>query len=64
MAGPDRVFHPADSVWLHWQTNEMVVSSSAVPQPAAVRYGFRDFLPGTLHGANFLPLVPFRSDDW
>lgn len=64
VAGPDKVFHPADSVWLHWQTNEMVVSSKAVPNPVAVRYGFRDFLPGTLHGGNYLPLIPFRSDDW
>ncbi len=64
VAGPDKVFHPADSVWLHWQTNEMVVSSKDVPDPAAVRYCFRDFLPGTLYGGNFLPLIPFRTDDW
>lgn len=64
IAGPDKVFHPADSVWLHWQTNEMVVSSKDVPEPVAVRYCFRDFLPGTLYGGNFLPLIPFRTDDW
>ena len=64
VAGPDKVFHPADKVWLHWQTNEMVVSSEAVPEPVAVRYGWRDFLSGTLHAANYLPLIPFRSDDW
>lgn len=64
VAGADRVFHPADSVRLHWQTNEMVVSSKAVKEPVAVRYGFRDFLPGTLHGGNYLPLIPFRTDNW
>lgn len=64
VAGPDKVFHPADSVWLHWQTNEMVVSSKAVPEPVAVRYGWRDFLPGNLHAGNYLPLVPFRTDNW
>ena len=64
VAGPDRVFHPADSVWLHWQTNEMVVSSKDVPNPVAVRYGWRDFLPGNLHAGNYLPLIPFRTDDW
>ena len=64
VAGDDRVFHPADSVWLHWQTNEMVVSSEKVERPAAVRYGFRDFLPGTMIGGNELPTVPFRTDDW
>lgn len=64
IAGPDKVFHPADSVWLHWQTNEMVVSSKKVPDPVAVRYGWRDFLPGNLHAGNYLPLIPFRTDDW
>lgn len=64
LAGDDRVFHPADSVWLHWQTNELVVSSKKVAKPAAVRYCFRDFQPGTLTGGNDLPAVPFRTDDW
>ena len=64
LAGEDRVFHPADSVWLHWQTNELVVSSRQVEKPVAVRYCFRDFMPGTLIGGNDLPAVPFRTDDW
>lgn len=64
VAGADKVFYPADSVRFEWQTNEMVVSSKEVPQPVAVRYCFRDFLPGTVYGGNYLPLIPFRSDDW
>lgn len=64
VAGEDKVFHPADSVWLHWQTNEAVVSSKEVPEPVAVRYGWRDFLPGNMYGGNYLPLIPFRSDNW
>ncbi len=64
VAGEDRVFHPADNAWLHWQTNEIVVSSKDVPNPVAVRYGYRDFLPGTLHAGNYLPLIPFRTDSW
>ena len=64
VAGPDKVFHPADSVWLHWQTNEMVVSSKDVPDPVAVRYCWRDFMPGNLHAGNYLPLIPFRTDNW
>lgn len=64
VAGEDHVFHPADNVWLHWQTNELVVSSKAVAHPVAVRYAFRDFLPGTLIGGNELPAVPFRTDNW
>ena len=64
VAGPDKVFHPADSVWLHGQTNEMVVSSKDVPDPVAVRYCWRDFMPGNLHAGNYLPLIPFRTDNW
>lgn len=62
VAGPDGVFHDADNVWLHWQTNEMVVSSKEVPEPTAVRYGWGDFKPGTLHGADYLPLIPFTTE--
>ena len=64
VAGEDRVFHECDNVWLHWQTNEIVCSSSEVSAPVAVRYCFRDFQPGTLYGGNWLPAVPFRTDDW
>lgn len=64
VAGPDRVFHPADSVTLDWRTNEFVVSSKDVPDPVAARYGWGDFMPGNVHAGNYLPLVPFRTDDW
>lgn len=64
VAGEDRLFHPADSVWLHWQTNEIVISSDKVKTPAAVRYCFRDFQVGTLKGGNEQPALPFRTDDW
>lgn len=30
--------------------------------PAGVRYGWGDFKPGNLHGADGLPVVPFRFD--
>ncbi len=64
VAGADKVFHPADSVSLDWRTNEFVVSSKDVPQPVAVRYGWGDFMPGNVHAGNYLPLVPFRTDNW
>lgn len=64
VAGKDRKFYPADKAWLHWQTNEIVVSSEKVPEPVAVRYCFGDFESGTMYGGDWLPLVPFRSDDW
>ncbi len=62
IAGPDGVFYPADQARLNWQTNEIVVSSDRVDEPRAVRYGFGDFVPGTLHGGNYLPLIPFSSE--
>lgn len=64
VAGDDRVFYPADSVILDWRTNEFIVSSERVPAPVAVRYGWGDFIPGNVHAGNYLPLVPFRTDDW
>lgn len=63
IAGPDRVFHPATG-WLHWQTNEIVLTADGVDEPVAVRYGFANFKPGTLIGGNEQPAVPFRSDNW
>ena len=62
--GEDRVFHPADKVWLHWQTNEVVISSEKVSHPVSVRYCFHDFQIGTMIGGNELPTIPFRTDNW
>ena len=64
VAGEDRIFHPADSVWIRWETNHAVVSSKQVPKPVAVRYCFRDFQIGNFIGGNELPLIPFRTDNW
>lgn len=64
LAGEDKKFYPADEATLHWQTNEVVLKSSKVAKPVAVRYCFRDFQPGTLYGGNGLPAVPFRTDNW
>ena len=64
VAGADKKFYPADNARLNWQTNEIVVSSDKVPAPVAVRYCFNDFEIGTLYGGDWLPLIPFRSDNW
>lgn len=64
VAGEDRVFYPAENVWLRWQTNHIVVHSSKVAKPVAVRYCFHDFQPGTLLGGSELPAYPFRTDNW
>lgn len=64
IAGADRVFHPVENPPFDWRTNEVILSSPDVKEPVAVRYCFKDFQLGTLHGGNYLPLVPFRTDDW
>lgn len=62
IAGADRVFHWAEA---RIDGDTVVVSSSQVPAPVAVRYAF-SMNP---EGANFynkdgLPASPFRTDNW
>lgn len=64
VAGADRVFYPADTVYVKWQTHTLMVASSKVASPIAVRYCFKDFAPGKLAGHYGLPVVPFRTDNW
>lgn len=64
IAGEDKVFYPADKVWLRWQTNHVAVSSEKVAKPVAVRYCFKDFSHGTLYGGYFMPAYPFRTDNF
>ena len=63
VCGPDRVFHPAD-VAVDRRKLLLVISSKEVVRPVAVRYGFRDFMPGNLANIRGLPVVPFRTDDF
>ncbi|WP_418409535.1 sialate O-acetylesterase [Alistipes sp.] len=63
ICGPDRIFHPAD-VAVDRRKLQLVVSSGKVAEPVAVRYGFRDFMPGNIANLRELPLVPFRTDDF
>lgn len=63
IAGDDGEFYevnPADVTFL-WQTNEFQLTNPNVKNPKYVRYGFRDFMPGTVFGGNHLPLIPFSS---
>jgi sialate O-acetylesterase len=64
VAGADRRFYPADEALFRWRTNQMLVRSTRVPHPVAVRYCFHDWQPGTLIGGNELPAFPFRTDQW
>ncbi len=65
MAGEDRVFYPAQGE-VKWEDQKIRirVTCDKVTKPVAVRYGFRDFLPGNVANLRELPLIPFRTDDW
>ncbi|MBR5703222.1 MAG: endonuclease/exonuclease/phosphatase family protein [Bacteroidales bacterium] len=62
LAGSDKVFHPATGRLT--DTKTITVSSPEVPEPVAVRYGFRNWNPGNLQSSWGVPAGPFRSDDW
>jgi sialate O-acetylesterase len=61
IAGEDRHYVWADAR-IDGQT--VVVSSPAVPKPAAVRYAWADNPDCNLQNAAGLPASPFRTDDW
>lgn len=64
LAGADRKFYPAKATF-DWRTNEISASCDEVPVPVAMRYCFRDWMPGgTIKGGNELPCFPFRTDKW
>jgi sialate O-acetylesterase len=61
LAGEDKVFHPAKATI---NPNGIMLKSSSVALPVAVRYAFKNFVVGDLFGTNGLPVSSFRTDDW
>lgn len=62
IAGADHVFHPAQARIVG---DTVVVHSSKVPQPAAVRYAWRDNPEDAdLVNREGLPASPFRTQEW
>jgi sialate O-acetylesterase len=59
VAGADKAFHPARAV-IRGKT--VVVTSDAVAQPVAVRYGWANVPDGNLFNKAGLPASPFRTD--
>jgi sialate O-acetylesterase len=59
IAGADKVFHSAGAVI---EGATVVVSTTDVPQPVAVRYGWANVPSGNLVNAAGLPASPFRTD--
>lgn len=61
IAGPDRKFRWASA---RIEGDTVVVSSSEVPAPVAVRYAWGDSPVCNLFNKDGLPASPFRTDDW
>jgi sialate O-acetylesterase len=61
IAGADRKFVWADA---KIEGDTVVVSSSDVSQPVAVRYAWADNPTCNLYNKEGLPASPFRTDDW
>ncbi|MDR1225356.1 MAG: 9-O-acetylesterase [Prevotellaceae bacterium] len=61
IAGPDHRFYPADATI---ENSEIVVSSTQVKYPVAVRYAWANSPVCNLYNEADLPASPFRTDDW
>lgn len=61
IAGADQKFVPAEAVI---QGNKIIVSSSTVSQPVAVRFGWENWPVLNLWNKAGLPATPFRTDDF
>lgn len=62
IAGNDKVFYPAKAKILDRTT--VLVSSDKVSTPIAVRYGWENWVVGTLYNTSLLPASSFRTDNW
>ena len=61
IAGEERNFVFADAAI---EGDRVIVSSSKVPKPVAVRYAWADMPDVNVFSAKNLPLSPFRTDNW
>lgn len=61
IAGEDQVFYPADA---KIEGKTVVVSSSKVKNPVAVRFAWKAIPEPNLFNNENLPASPFRTDDW
>lgn len=61
IAGEDKVFYPADA---KIDGKTIVVSSSKVKNPVAVRFAWKPIPEPNVFNTENLPASPFRTDDW
>ena len=62
-AGEDKRFYPA-TAQADMGTSNITVTCEHLDKIAAVRYCFKNWAIGTVHTCQWLPLVPFRTDNW
>ena len=62
IAGTDGIYHPAKAKI--WRNGTLEVFSEKVKDPKEVRYGWQNFLKGSLFNTYGLPASSFRSDHW
>ena len=63
LSGKDRQFHLARAE-VDWDGQTIIVQCPEVPNPEAVRYGWRNWMGANLRTSYGIPVPPFRSDDW
>ncbi|BAV05769.1 sialate O-acetylesterase [Filimonas lacunae] len=61
IAGEDRRFVPAT---VKTEGDHIIVSSTAVAKPVAVRFGYSNAGIGNIFSTEGLPVAPFRTDNW
>lgn len=61
VAGEDHIFYPADAKIVG---DNVVLSSSMVERPRAIRYAFTDGPVTNFENKDGLPALPFRTDEW
>lgn len=64
VAGPDKVFHPAEATIAKDRKSVDVKCPAEVSEPVAVRYAFHNYVEGNLTNDWGIPAGPFRSDNW
>ncbi|WP_299670228.1 sialate O-acetylesterase [uncultured Polaribacter sp.] len=62
IAGDDKVFYPAVAKIVN--RKNVLVTSTKVPNPIAVRYAWKNWINGTLYNGALLPASSFRTDTW
>ena len=62
-----KVFYPAKvriTPVVFGETKDLRFWSTEVAKPVAVRYGFSNYVDGSLYNTEGLPASSFRTDNW